>query len=111
MKISKTTLLLLARIVWLFAGFNVLRIGIITYSAYLSFINYLLSLLVFSVFQLFIFSKLVLKHTARINAYTEKQFFLKFFDLNSFITMAFMMSLGIWLCGCVIVSDHFFTVF
>lgn len=111
MKISKTTLLLLASIVWLFARFNVLRIGIITYSAYLSFINYLLSLLFFSVFQLFIFSKLVLKHTARINAYTEKQFFLKFFDLNSFITMVFMMSLGIWLCGCAIISDHFFTVF
>ena len=39
MKIKKRNLLLLAAIVWMIAGFNILRIGIETYAAYKSVIN------------------------------------------------------------------------
>ena len=81
MKVKRNTLLLLACLVWSTAGFNILRIGLIVYPAYLTVLNFLLSVLVFAVFQKFIFGKLVKKHTARINAYTEdRHFFLKFFD-------------------------------
>ena len=82
MKVKRNTLLLIACLVWSAAGFNILRIGLETYPAYLSAVNILLSVLVFAVFQRFIFGKLVQKHTARIQAYsdTERQFFLKFFD-------------------------------
>ena len=45
MKIKKRNLLLLAAIVWMIAGFNILRIGIETYVAYKSVINFILSLL------------------------------------------------------------------
>ena len=83
MKVKRHTLLLLACLVWSAAGFNILRIGLMAYPAYLAIENYLLSALVFVVFQIFIFGKLVKKHTARISAYQEERhFFLKFFGGN-----------------------------
>ena len=83
MKVKRHTLLLLACLVWSAAGFNILRIGLMAYPAYLAIENYLLSALVFVVFQIFIFGKLVKKHTARISAYQEERhFFLKFFSLS-----------------------------
>ena len=112
MKVSKNTLLLIACIVWCFAGFNILRIGIIAYSNFLSPINFALSLAVFAIFQVFIFGKLVKKHVTRINAYKEnKQFFLKFFDVKSFIIMAFMMTFGIVLRATNIAPERFIAVF
>lgn len=62
-KVNKKTLLLIACIVWFIAGFNILRIGILSYPPYLSIINILLSIVFFSVFQHFIFGRLVKKHT------------------------------------------------
>lgn len=55
MMVKKLTLLLLASVVWLIAGFNVLKIGIETYANYLSVINFLLSVLVFLIFGLWSF--------------------------------------------------------
>ena len=95
MKVKRNTLLLLACLVWSAAGFNILRIGLAAYPAYLTALNCLLSVLVFAVFQRFIFGKLVKKHTARITAYLEERhFFLKFFDRKAFAIMAVMMSGG-----------------
>ena len=80
MKVKRSTLLLLACLVWCIAGFNILRIGILAYPAYVTAGNILLSALVFFVFQKFVFRRLVHKHTARITGYVEeRQFFLKFF--------------------------------
>lgn len=112
MKVKKHTLLLIACIVWAIAGFNILRIGILTYPPYLSPINFLLSLLVFSVFQYFIFGRLVRKHTDRICSYEEEtQFFLKFFDGKSFVIMAVMMSGGISLRAFHLAPERFIAVF
>ena len=66
------------------------------YPAYRTVWNFVLSALVFAVFQIFVFGKLVKKHTARITAYLEERhFFLKFFDKKAFAIMAVMMSGGI----------------
>ncbi len=112
MKVSKNTLLLIACLVWGFAGFNILKIGVNAYSNFLSPINFTLSLAVFVIFQVFIFGKLVKKHVSRINAYKEnKQFFLKFFDVKSFIIMAFMMTFGIVLRATNIAPERFIAVF
>ena len=54
MKVKRNTLLFLAFLVWSVAGFNILRIGLMAYPAYRSAVNYLLSVLVFAVFQKFI---------------------------------------------------------
>ena len=112
MKVKRDTLLLIACLVWSAAGFNILRIGILAYPDYLSMLNYLLSLVVFTVFQVFIFGKLVKKHSARIGAYKEERhFFLKFFDAKSFAIMAFMMTGGIALRSSGIAPDRFIAVF
>ncbi len=112
MKVNKKTLLLIACIVWFIAGFNILRIGILSYPPYLSIINILLSIVVFSIFQHFIFGRLVKKHTVRIQNYEEEQhFFMKLFDVKSFIIMAVMMSGGIYLRASSFVPERFIAVF
>lgn len=110
--VKRNTLLLLACIVWGMAGFNILRIGLVTYPDYLSIINYLLSVAVFVIFQIFIFGKLVIKHTKRIRSYgEERHLFLKFFDVRSFIIMAFMMVLGIVLRAGGLAPKQFIAFF
>ncbi len=112
MKVKKRTLLLIACIVWAIAGFNVFRIGILSYPDYLSLINFLLSGIVFTVFQYFIFGRLVKKHTKRILNYSEEtQFFLNFFDVKSFLIMAFMMGGGIYLRSSTLAPVVFIAVF
>ena len=112
MKVHRNTLLLLACLVWSAAGFNILRIGVLAYDGCLSVANILLSALVFTVFQLFIFSKLVIRHTERITSYEEERhFFLKFFDGKSFAVMAFMMIGGIALRAGGIAPVRFIAVF
>ena len=112
MKVKRNTLLLLACLVWSAAGFNILRIGLMAYPAYLTALNFLLSVLVFAVFQRWIFGKLVKKHTARISAYPEERhFFLKFFDKKAFAIMAVMMTGGIGLRVSGLAPERFIAVF
>lgn len=112
MKVKRNTLLLLACLVWGAAGFNILRIGLTAYPPYRSVLNLLLSVLVFVVFQKFVFGKLVKKHTARIRSYIEERhFFLKFFDGKSFAIMAVMMSGGIGLRVSGLAPERFIAVF
>lgn len=112
LKVKKKTLLLIACAVWSVAGFNILRIGLLSYSPYISVINILLSLSVFTVFQYFIFGRLVKKHTARIQNYEEERhFFMKFFDIKSFIIMAVMVSGGIYLRASSLAPERFIAVF
>ena len=59
MKVKRNTLLLTACLVWGAAGVNILRLGVLAYPAYLSVLNFVLSALVFAVFQYFIFGRLV----------------------------------------------------
>lgn len=112
MKVKRNTLLLLACLVWSAAGFNILRIGLLAYPAYLTVRNGLLTILVFAVFQRFIFGKLVKKHTARIISYLEERhFFLKFFDRKAFAIMAVMMTGGIGLRVSGLAPERFIAVF
>ncbi|WP_270845015.1 hypothetical protein [Thomasclavelia ramosa] len=50
MKVKKHNLLLIASIVWLIAGFNILKIGIETYVGYTKLLNFFLSIIVFIIF-------------------------------------------------------------
>lgn len=111
MKVQKQYLLLLACLVWTIAGANIVRIGVEAYAQYVTLLNLFLSVLVFAVFQRFVFGKLVKKHTGRILAYEERQLFIKFFDLKSFLIMAVMMTGGIWLRVSGIAPDRFIAVF
>ena len=112
MKVKKQTLLLIASLVWIIAGFNVLHIGILTYKNYVNTLNLALSLLVFFIFWFMVFSKLVVKHTYRIKNFKEEfLFFLKFFDKKSFIIMACMITFGVLVRKLHLASDIFIAVF
>ncbi len=112
MKVKKQNLLLLAGIVWMIAGFNVLRIGLETYAEYRMIINYAITLMVFLVFWFMVFHKLTIKHTKQIHEFeVELQLFYKFFDLKSFLIMAFMISFGIIIRKFRLLPDRFIAVF
>ena len=73
MKVRKNYLLLIAAIVWAVAGGNILRIGLEVYESYVGVLNVLLSAAVYMVFQIFVFGKMVRKHTVRIVGYEEEK--------------------------------------
>ena len=111
--VKKRTLLAIAGVVWLIAGFNVARLGIIAYNGLTSvtFLHILLSILVFAVFGMMFF-KMSTKHNARIKGYPEEyRPFWHFFDLKSYLIMAFMMGGGIWLRSSGLVPEVFIAVF
>lgn len=110
--VRNRTLLLIAGIVWMIAGFNVARIGFIAYVGNLSVFNLLCSAVIFAIFWFMIFSRLVIKHTKRIKEYTtKKQYFWNFFDLKSFFIMAFMITFGIIIRVFKLMPDVFIAVF
>ncbi|MEO2190385.1 hypothetical protein [[Clostridium] innocuum] len=94
--VKRRTLLLIAGVVWTIAGFNILKIGIMSYVGYVHILNLVCSSIIFLMFWVFIFNKLVVKHTTRIAGYEEeKKYFWNFFDISSFIIMAFMITVGV----------------
>lgn len=90
-------LILVAGVVWMFAGLMVLKAGFPIFIDQRSFIfSILLASLVFLIFYFFIFSKLVEKHTVRIKMDSrEKMFIMEFFDKKSYIIMVVMILCGI----------------
>lgn len=112
MKVKKHNLLLLASIIWMIAGFHVLRIGLETYAEYRMIINYAITLFVFFVFWFMVFHRLTIKHTKRIHGYEEElQLFYKFFDRKSFLIMAFMIGFGIMIRTFHLLPERFIAVF
>ena len=97
--VKKRTLLAIAGCVWFLAGFNVARLGVITYTGMntISWYHPVLSVVVFALFGLMFF-KMSFKHTNRIHGYSEPtRPFWHFFDLKAYCIMAVMMGGGIWL--------------
>lgn len=111
--VRNRTLLLLASIVWLIAGINIVRIGLEAYgSGHLNLVNIGLSTIIGVVFWTFVFGKLVSKHSDRIEAYgDERRFFLSFFDVPSFAIMAIMMTGGISIRSFGLAPEPFIAVF
>lgn len=111
--VKKRSLLAVAGCVWLLAGFNVARLGVISYGRLPRVLlwHVLLSLLVFCVFGL-MFYKMSIKHTKRIKGYKEEfRPVWHFFDLKAYLIMAFMMGGGIWLRASGLVPDVFVAFF
>ena len=112
--VSKRTLLLIAGLVWLAAGVNILRIGLKALIPLFSgetgrlLLALGLAVLICAAFSL-MFHRIVVKHTRRILAYETKQPAYRFFDTKSYILMAFMMTLGITLRRSGFVPEFFFT--
>ena len=88
--VKKRTLLLIAGIVWLIAGFNVARLGMLSYHVIESkWYLYILTVVVFSIFGMMFF-KMSKKHTKRIMGYEATRPLWHFFDLKAYMIMACM---------------------
>lgn len=89
------------------------RLGILSYQCMkiIRWYHPLLSVVVFTLFG-FMFFKMSLKHTKRIQSYPEStRPFWHFFDIKAYCIMAFMMGGGIWLRSSGLVSNPFIAVF
>ncbi len=111
-EIPKRALILLAGIIWMIAGFNVARLGVISYALVeVKWYHYVLSVVVFLLFGM-MFLAMTKKHIKRIMGYTEKyRPFWNFFDLKAYIIMAVMMGGGIGLRACGVFPDVFVAFF
>lgn len=109
--VKKRTLLLIAGIVWLAAGFNVARLGALSYlNIERQWLHFILSAVVFSLFGAMFF-KMSRKHTKRILGYEDRRPFWEFFDAKVYLIMAFMMGGGIGLRAAGVFPDTFVAFF
>lgn len=111
--VKKNTLLAVAGTVWFVAGFNVARLGAISYSQLYtaSVVHVALSLFVFAAFGI-MFYKMARKHARRILGYEqERRPVWHFFDLKAYLIMTFMMGGGIWLRASGLLPNAFIAVF
>lgn len=114
-KVSKRTLLLIAGIVWFAAGGNIAWLGIQAFAQInMSYVWAIIlgAVVVFTLFHMKIFSKMVSKHSNRIAAYEDDKIgFWRFFDASGYIMMAIMMSGGISLRAFGLVPMWFIAFF
>ncbi len=118
LKVKKKILLLIAGFVWLAAGINILRIGIASLISVLgeqdrlqSVGVLLLSVVILAGF-LFMFCRIVSKHSERILNYEEeKKSVFCFFDVKGYLMMGFMMALGLTLRHSNRIPVFFFAFF
>lgn len=111
--VTKEALLLIAGTVWVIAGVNILKIGIVTWLTDGQ--DWLFKVgeasVIFLLFFNLIFKKLYYKHTKRINEKEGKSSPLAFFDAKGWIIMAFMITLGIVIRRFQLLPDSFISVF
>lgn len=109
--VRKRTLLLIAGIVWMIAGFNVARLGVMSYlNIERRWYLYLLSGLVFLLFGSMFF-RMSQKHTKRILGYEDYRPFWHFFDWKAYLIMTCMMSVGIGFRAAGIFPEIFVAFF
>lgn len=114
-KIASEKLLLVAGAVWLIAGINIANIGIGAYLHETGWVFWLLlvgTVAIFVVFHIFVFTKMVGKHSARIRGYEDDRSHIwKFFDTKGYIIMAIMMGGGIALRMSGLAPEWFIAFF
>ena len=96
--VNRKVLLITAGIVWMAAGANILRIGIVTWLTDSQYWLFKIgeATVVFLLFFLLVFKKLYYKHTKRIEQKKkEKNCPFSFFDVKGWIVMVFMITFGI----------------
>ena len=112
-KVNNKQLLLLAGIVWIVAGANILRIGVLTWLADSQYWLFKAgeATIVFLIFFNLIFRRLYIKHTDRICKKANNNHLLSFFDLKGWIIMIFMITLGVTVRKFQLLPNSFISVF
>lgn len=95
--VSRQTLLIIAGSIWLLAGFNILRIGVMAWSRpeHYALLRIGEAITVFLLFFYFVFRRLFYKHTRRIEQKKDRSCPFSFFDVKSWIVMIVMITFGI----------------
>lgn len=112
--VNRKVLLITAGIVWMAAGANILRIGIVTWLTDSQYWLFKIgeATVVFLLFFLLVFKKLYYKHTKRIEQKKkEKNCPFSFFDVKGWIVMFFMITFGITIRSFYLLPDAFISVF
>ena len=115
LKVSKTALLFIAGIVWLAAGVNIARLGILSFGQMSQGVWWLLIIgaaVVFTLFHIKVFSKMVGKHAVRIAGYeADRVGIWRFFDVPGYAMMAIMMTGGMSLRAFGLLPNWFIAFF
>lgn len=112
--VSRNFLLLTAGTVWLIAGINILRIGLVCWMADTShawFLKMGEASIVFLFFFGLIFQKVYHKHRLRISRKQEKNCPFSFFDRQGWLLMFFMITLGVTVRRLHLLPESFISVF
>ena len=112
--VHKRTLLFIAGFVWIIAGTNILRIGILTWidDAQNPLFKVCEAIIVFLLFFYLVFKKLFYKHRDRIALKKEKKNCpFSFFDIKGWIIMAFMITFGITIRKLQLLPNSYISVF
>lgn len=112
--VTKQFLLITAGIVWVIAGGNILRIGIVTWNDSHFTCHFMIfgAIAVFLLFFVLVFRKLFYKHTRRIeNKKDDKNCPFGFFDTKGWIIMVLMITFGIIVRTFRLLPDSFISVF
>lgn len=112
--VNRKVLLITAGVVWIIAGVNILRIGIMTWLTDSQYWLFKIgeATVVFLLFFLFVFKRLYYKHTKRIGEKKkEKNCPFSFFDVKGWIIMVFMITFGVTMRSFQILPDAFISVF
>ena len=112
--VNRQILLIIAGTVWIIAGGNILRIGIVTWmnNSHDWMFKIGEATIVFLLFFVLIFKRLYYKHTRRIEQKKEtRNCPFSFCDVKSWIIMIFMISLGITIRSFHLLPESFISVF
>ena len=112
--VNRQILLIIAGTVWIIAGGNILRIGIVTWmnNSHDWMFKIGEATIVFLLFFVLIFKRLYYKHTRRIEQKKEtRNCAFSFFAVKSWIIMIFMISLGITIRSFHLLPESFISVF
>lgn len=111
--VTQHTLLITAGTIWLLAGLNILRIGLMCWIGDQQYWLFKVceASLVFLLFFGIIFHKLYKKHTLRISQKQGKHCPFSFFDVKGWIVMVFMITTGVIVRVYHLLPDSFIAVF
>lgn len=111
--VNRQTLLIIAGCVWIIAGANILRIGILTWLNDAQYWLFKVSeaTIVFLLFFNFVFKKLFYKHSHRISLKKGKSCPFSFFDVKGWIIMVVMITFGVTARKFHLLPNSFISVF
>ena len=112
-RVRRRTLIITAGLVWIIAGINVLKIGILTGlkdpTCWTQ--EAIGAVIIFCVFFFLIFRKMFVKHAVRITLKDDDNHPLAFFDAKGWIIMVFMIAMGITIRTFHLLPDWFIAFF